>query len=75
VSYKRTVYPSRVPGFTPVFLFIFHFFLGWVRVSDLFSFLCCVVPFCFVCLRPVSCVLNVVSVSSLPILDFPFGFL
>ena len=32
------------------------------------SFLCCVVSLCFVCLRPVSCVHNVASVS----LDCPF---
>jgi hypothetical protein len=36
-------------------------------------FMCCV---CFcVCLRPVSCVLNVASVSRVFILDCPFGFL
>ena len=34
-----------------------------------FSFLCCV--FCFVCLRPVSCVSNVANVSGFPILDGP----
>jgi len=31
--------------------------------------------FCFVCLRSVSCVPNVASVSGLSILDSPFGFL
>ena len=47
---------------------------GGVRVSHIFSFLCCV--FCFVCLRPVSCVvLNVTSVSGLAILDCLFSFL
>ena len=43
---------------------------GEVRVAHLFSFLCCV--FCFVCLRPVSCV---PKVSGFSILDRPFGFL
>jgi len=59
-----------------------RFFIGCVRVSHLFSFLCCVVlccvfRFCFVCLRPVSCVPNVDSVTSLSILviDNPFCFL
>jgi hypothetical protein len=37
-----------------------------------FSVLCF---WCFVCLRPVSCVPNVAGVSGLPILDCPFGFL
>jgi hypothetical protein len=32
----------------------------------------CVVFYCFVCLRPVSCVHNVASVSGLYILDFSF---
>jgi hypothetical protein len=36
---------------------------GEVRAAHLSSFLCCVVFLCFVCLRPVSCVLNVASVS------------
>jgi hypothetical protein len=35
----------------------------------------CVVLFCFVCLRLVSCVPNVASFSRLSILDCPFGFL
>jgi len=39
----------------------------------LYSFLCNII--CFVCLRPVSYVPNVVSVSGLSILDCPFGFL
>jgi hypothetical protein len=39
-------------------------------VAHVFSFLCCV----FVCLRPVSCVPNVVSVSELHILGCPFVF-
>ena len=46
---------------------------GGVRVAHRFSFLCCV--FCFVCLGPVSCVINVASVSGLFILDYSFGFL
>jgi len=44
-----------------------------IRVTHLFSFVCCV--FCFVCLQPVSCVLNVASVFGMCILDCPFGFL
>jgi hypothetical protein len=42
-------------------------------VAHLFSFRCCF--FVFVCLRPVSCVPNIASVSGLFILDWPFGFL
>ena len=38
---------------------------GGVRVAHLVIFLCCVVILCFVCLLPVSCVPNVVSVSGL----------
>ena len=45
---------------------------GGVRVAHLFSFLCC---FIFVCLRPVSCVPNVASVSGLSFHNCPFGFL
>ena len=46
----------------------------WCRVTHLISFLCCV--FCFVCLPPVSCVLNNASVSRLSILDCPgFSFI
>ena len=48
-------YPSRAPGFTPDFM------AGSVLLFYLFSVLC----FCFVCLRPVSCVPDVVSVSGL----------
>ena len=48
-------------------------FFGRVCVVHLFSFLCYI--FCFVCLRHVSCVPNVASVSGLFILDCPFGFL
>jgi hypothetical protein len=46
---------------------------GGVRVAHLFSFLCRV--FCFVCLRPVSCVPNVANMSGFSILDCSFGFL
>jgi hypothetical protein len=46
-----TAFPSRAPVFTPGF--------WWVRVAHLFSFLCCVVFLCFVCLRPGSSVLSV----------------
>ena len=44
----------------------------WGRVALPFSFMRCI--FCFVCLRPVSCVCNVANVSGLSILDCPFGF-
>ena len=43
---------------------------GGVRVTHLFTFLCCVL-FCL----SSSCVPNVASVSGLSILDLPFGFL
>ena len=56
----------------PTFFFVFNSFF----TSSLFSFLCCVVLcFLFYCFRPVSGVPNVVSVSGLFILDWPFGFL
>ena len=45
---------------------------GGVCVAHRFNFLCCVI--CFVCLRPVSCMPNVASVSGLSILDCPFSF-
>ena len=44
-------------------------------VAHRFSFLLCVVFLCFVCLRLVSCVSNVTSVSGLAILDCSFGIL
>jgi hypothetical protein len=47
-------------------------FFGEVRVTHVFSFLCCV--FCFDCLYPVSCVPNVSSFSELFILDCPIRF-
>jgi len=34
----------------------------------------CVMFFCFVCVRPVSCAPNVVSFSRLSCLDWPFRF-
>ena len=40
----------------------------------LVSLVFCVVIFCFVCLRPVSCVPNVASLSGLSILDCLIGF-
>ena len=46
---------------------------GEVRVANLFKFLFCISS--FVCLRPVSCVPNVATVSGLSILNCPFGFL
>jgi hypothetical protein len=48
---------------------------GGVRVAHLVCFLCCVGYLCFVCLPPVSCVSNVISVSALSILDCLFGCL
>jgi hypothetical protein len=59
-------------------LFIIHEYLGSppvidrVHVAHLFSFLCCVVLLCFVCL--VFSVPNVANVSGLSILDCTFGF-
>jgi hypothetical protein len=46
------------------FLGSLSFFCG-VHVAHRFSFLCCGVFLCFVCLHPVSCVPNVASVSGL----------
>ena len=52
-----------------------------VFVAHIFSYLCCVVSsfvliffYCFACLPPVSCVLNVANVSGLSILGCPFSF-
>jgi hypothetical protein len=67
VSYKKKeLFTSRKsldlpPGF------------GGVHVAHLFSLLCCAL--CFVCVHPVSCVLNIACVSGLSILDCPIGFL
>jgi hypothetical protein len=62
----RTAYPSRAPGFTPVY------FMGSV-----FSFLYCVLFFfglvCF--LFALGYVHNIAYISGLPILDCPFSFL
>ena len=44
-----------------------------VRVAHIFYF--SVLYFCFVCLRPMHCVLNVNIVSGMSIPDFLFGFL
>ena len=44
---------------------------GGIRAAHRFNFLYC---FCFVCLRPVSCVPNVASFSGLSIRDCPFRF-
>ena len=46
--------------------------VDWVRVGHLFSLMSCI--FSFVCLRPVSCMPNVASLSGLSILYCPFGF-
>jgi hypothetical protein len=54
------------------FVFCVVSFVG-VSVTHLFCFLCYVVS--FVCLCPVSCVLNVACFSGLSNLDSPFGFL
>ena len=65
LSSIRNTYPSRAHGFTSGF-----FLLGSVLLILLFfCFVFCFVLFCFVSLRPVSCVPNVGSVSSL---DCPF---
>ena len=48
-----------------VFCGLFLLFFGGVQFAHLFSFVCCVVFLCFVCLRPVSSVPNVASVSGL----------
>jgi hypothetical protein len=40
-----------------------------VRLAHLFTFLCCC--FCFVCLRPVSCLSNVASFSGLSTTQWP----
>jgi hypothetical protein len=66
---EGTAYTAQVPGFIPVF--------GGSMLHIFFSFLCCVVLclFCFVCLRPVSCVSNVACFSGLSIPDCHFGFL
>ena len=49
--------------------------VGSVSVAHLFSFLCCVVFFSFVCLGPVSYVPNVASISGMSVLDCSFSFL
>ena len=56
-----------------IFLVFCVVFFDGVIVAHIFSFLCCV--FCFVYLRPVSCVPNVVSISGLSVSDCPFGHL
>jgi hypothetical protein len=49
--------------------------MGSMLLIFLFSVMCCIVLLCFVCLRPVSCVPIVASVSWLSIPDCPLGFL
>ena len=68
VSYKKKELLTlrKHLGSLPVF--------GAIHVDYLCSFRCCVVFFWFVCLRPVSCVPNVTSVSGFSILDCSFGF-
>ena len=56
------------------FLGSLSFFCG-VHVAHRFSFLCCGVFLCFVCLHPVSCVPNVASVSGFVFCDCSFSFL
>ena len=51
--------PARILVGSMLFIFVFF----------------CAVSLCLVCLRPVSCVPNVASVSWLIILDYPFGFI
>ena len=49
--------------------------VDWVRVVHLLlNFLCCIVFLCFVCLRSLSCVPNVASVSGLSIWITPSVF-
>ena len=52
-------------------------FFGGVTCCSSFQFsvLCCLVFLRFVCLRPMSCVPTVASVSGLSILDYSFDFL
>ena len=47
---------------------------SFLLCDRLFSFLCCAVFLCFICLRPVSRVSNVASISGLSYLNFPFRF-
>ena len=61
-------YPSWVPWFTYVFF-------GRVNDAHLFRFSCCVFYFVFVYVFVPCLVPNVASISGLPILDCPFGFL
>ena len=63
-----TAYPSRAP----VFILVFRFLIGWLRIDYLFELSVC---FCFVCIRLVSCVSYVTSVYWLSILNCPFCFL
>ena len=71
------VYIVYIKSYVWVYVYIVNIkSYGGVYVYHRFSFLCYVVVlFCFVCLRPVSCVPNVAKVSGLSILDCPFGFL
>ena len=71
------VYIVNIKSYGGVYVYIVYIkSYGGVYVYHRFSFLCYVVVlFCFVCLRPVSCVPNVAKVSGLSILDCPFGFL
>jgi len=57
----RKAYPARIPGF------MMMPGVWWVRVAQFVSFLCGVVLLCFVCLRPVSSVPSVASVSGFSI--------
>ena len=61
-----TAHPLRAHGFTLDLV-------GSVLLIFLVFFV--VLCFIFVCLRPVSCVSNGVSVSGFCIFDWPFGFL
>jgi hypothetical protein len=64
VSYKKqeTLTLPEHLGSPPFFCLVVHF-------AHLFSFLCCVVFLCYMCLGPVSCMPNVACVSGLSILD------
>ena len=59
VSYKNELFTLREHVFVGEISFshLFeHVFVGEISFSHLLSFLCCLVFFCFVCLRSVSCI-------------------
>ena len=72
-SFQFSVLCYLVGSLLVIFLVFCVVVFGGIRVGHLFSFLCLV--FCFLYLRQVSCLSNVVDGSGLFILDCPFGFL